>query len=230
MIRLVDIHKSYGSATGDARGRVEVLCGVSLEIFPSRVTAILGPSGAGKSTLLNILGTLEQADSGRIIYDGVDVTTFKDKELSRFRNRHIGFVFQNHRLLPEFTIVENVAMPAMIGGEPQSRAMEHARELLERLGLSHRLSHRPAQLSGGECQRAAVARALINDPEVILADEPTGSLDSANRQELQKVFVDLRDTLGTTFVVVTHDSSLAEQADRVITLVDGVIKSDVSNS
>ena len=193
MIRLVDIHKSYGSATGDARGRVEVLCGVSLEIFPSRVAAILGPSGAGKSTLLNILGTLEQADSGRIIYDGVDVTTFKDKELSRFRNRHIGFVFQSHRLLPEFTIVENVAMPAMIGGEPQSRAMEHARELLERLGLSHRLSHRPAQLSGGECQRALtvptvrsyrrcllicetpwVLRLLLLPTTALLPNKPTG--------------------------------------------------------
>lgn len=231
MIELVDIHKSYGPAASKTADKpVEVLKGVSLAIEPGRMTAILGPSGAGKSTLLNILGTLETPDAGHVLYDGEDVTRLGDKELSRFRNRNIGFVFQTHRLLPEFNIVENVAMPALIAGEKSTPAMHKARQLLERLGLAHRLEHKPAQLSGGECQRAAVARALINDPAVILADEPTGSLDSHNRCELQQLFTQLRDRLGTTFVIVTHDSSLAGQADRVVSLADGRIAADTSNS
>lgn len=225
MIELIDIHRSYGSVTRGHDSRVEVLKGVSLEIEPHRMTTIVGPSGAGKSTLLQILGTLDRADSGRVVYNGVDVTRLKDKELSRFRNLNIGFIFQAHRLLPEFTIEENVAMPALIGGVSRRQAMEHARQLLTNVGLSHRLDHRPAQLSGGECQRAAVARALINTPSVILADEPTGSLDSANRRELQRIFADLRDTMGTTFVIVTHDSSLADSADCVVSLSDGAIGS-----
>lgn len=217
MIELVDIYKSYGD--------VEVLRGVDLCIEPHRVTCIVGPSGAGKSTLLQILGTLDKADRGRVLYDGEDVGALTDRRLSRFRNSHIGFVFQMHRLLPEFTLQENVALPAMIGGTPRAQAMDRAADLLRTMGLSDRLNHRPAQLSGGEAQRGAVARALVNSPMVVLADEPSGSLDSHNREELHRLFFELRDTLGTTSVIVTHDESLAADADVTVHIADGTIMS-----
>ncbi|MDO5394427.1 MAG: ABC transporter ATP-binding protein [Bacteroidales bacterium] len=217
MIELVDIYKSYGD--------VEVLRGVDLCIEPHRVTCIVGPSGAGKSTLLQILGTLDKADRGRVLYDGEDVGALTDRRLSRFRNSHIGFVFQMHRLLPEFTLQENVALPAMIGGTPRAQAMDRAADLLRTMGLSDRLTHRPAQLSGGEAQRGAVARALVNRPMVVLADEPSGSLDSHNREELHRLFFELRDTLGTTSVIVTHDESLAADADVTVHIADGTIMS-----
>ena len=217
MIELADIYKSYGD--------VEVLRGVDLCIEPHRVTCIVGPSGAGKSTLLQILGTLDKADRGRVLYDGEDVGAFTDRRLSRFRNSHIGFVFQMHRLLPEFTLQENVALPAMIGGTSRTLAMDRAAGLLRTMGLSDRLTHRPSQLSGGEAQRGAVARALVNSPMVVLADEPSGSLDSHNREELHRLFFELRDTLGTTSVIVTHDESLAADADVTVHIADGVITS-----
>lgn len=215
MIVLKDIHKSFGA--------LEVLRGISLDIEPGRVTCIVGPSGAGKTTLLQALGTLERPDSGSILYDGTDVSRLNDRRLSQFRNSHIGFVFQMHRLLPEFSLQENVALPAMIAGESRRVAMQKAADILQKLGLADRMAHRPDQLSGGEAQRGAVARALINNPTVVLADEPSGSLDSHNRQELHKLFFDLRDSLGTTFVIVTHDESLADNADTVIHIADGAI-------
>lgn len=215
MIVLKDIHKSFGA--------LEVLRGISLDIEPGRVTCIVGPSGAGKTTLLQVLGTLERPDSGSILYNDSDVSRLNDRRLSQFRNSHIGFVFQMHRLLPEFTLQENVALPAMIAGESRRVAMQKAADILQKLGLADRMAHRPDQLSGGEAQRGAVARALINNPTVVLADEPSGSLDSHNRQELHKLFFDLRDSLGTTFVIVTHDESLADNADTVIHIADGAI-------
>lgn len=213
MLELQDIVKTYGSLT--------VVDHVSLSVDKARIVAIVGPSGAGKTTLLQIAGTLDCPDSGRVLYDGVDVTRMCDRDLSRFRNRHIGFVFQFHQLLSEFTARENVAMPAMIAGENRRRAMDRAAELLDMLGLSERLDHKPAQLSGGEKQRAAIARALVNRPSIVFADEPTGSLDSRNRQEIQQIFSDLSRNLGQTFVAVTHDSSLAGIADRVVNMADG---------
>ncbi|MGM9827093.1 MAG: ABC transporter ATP-binding protein [Muribaculaceae bacterium] len=215
MIVLKDIHKSFGA--------LEVLRGISLDIEPGLVTCIVGPSGAGKTTLLQVLGTLERPDSGSILYNDTDVSRLNDRRLSQFRNLHIGFVFQMHRLLPEFTLQENVALPAMIAGESRRVAMQKATDILQKLGLADRMAHRPDQLSGGEAQRGAVARALINNPTVVLADEPSGSLDSHNRQELHKLFFDLRDSLGTTFVIVTHDESLADNADTVIHIADGAI-------
>lgn len=215
MIVLKNIHKSFGA--------LEVLRGISLDIEPGRVTCIVGPSGAGKTTLLQVLGTLERPDSGSILYNDTDVSRLNDRRLSQFRNSHIGFVFQMHRLLPEFTLQENVALPAMIAGESRRVAMQKAADILQKLGLVDRMEHRPDQLSGGEAQRGAVARALINNPTVVLADEPSGSLDSHNRQELHKLFFDLRDSLGTTFVIVTHDESLADNADTVIHIADGAI-------
>ena len=215
MIELKDIRKSFGS--------LEVLRGVSLSVEPGRVTCIVGPSGAGKTTLLQVLGTLEKPDSGSVVYDGTDVTRLPDRRLSAFRNKRIGFVFQSHRLLPEFTLQENVAMPALISGESRRTAMERAAQLLEKLGLKERMTHRPAELSGGEAQRGAVARALINGPAVVLADEPSGSLDTHNRRDLHRLFFDLRDSMGTTFVIVTHDEGLAEDADTVVHIVDGTI-------
>lgn len=215
MIKLRDINKSYGD--------LRVLRDISLSIDKGEIVAITGPSGAGKTTLLQIMGTLDRPDSGIVDYNGTNVSSLNDKELSRFRNRNIGFVFQFHQLLPEFTLLENVAMPAMIGNAPRQGVMSHARELLDYLGLGQRLEHKPAQLSGGECQRAAVARALINHPEVILADEPSGSLDSANRDELQKLFSRLRSEMGQTIVIVTHDQQLAARADRIIQMRDGRI-------
>jgi lipoprotein-releasing system ATP-binding protein len=200
-----------------------VLRGVELDIAPGEIVSIVGPSGAGKTTLLHIIGTLDLPDEGSVRYDGTDVLKLKDKEMARFRNRNIGFVFQFHQLLPEFTMLENVAIPALIGGDNRHEAMERARALLERMHLADRLDHKPSQLSGGECQRVAVARALINSPKVILADEPSGSLDSQNRQELHQLFFDLRAELGQTFIIVTHDEGLAAQADRTLHMRDGVI-------
>lgn len=208
-----DIHKSYGS--------MEVLRGISVDVAESAVTAIVGPSGAGKSTLLHIMGTLDRPNSGSVLIDGVDVTSLRDKALSRLRNTTLGFVFQSHRLLPEFSIVENVAMPCLVGGMGRRQAMERARCWLERLGLAERLDHRPSELSGGECQRAAVARALVNDAPLLLADEPSGSLDSENRRRMHRLFFDLRDAYGTTVVIVTHDGELAADADHVLHIADG---------
>lgn len=216
MLTALHISKRYGS--------LEVLRDISLEIPSGKVTAIVGPSGAGKSTLLQILGTLSAPErGGSVLYDGREVSALGDAALSRFRNANIGFVFQAHRLLPEFTIEENVAMPALIAGRTHKDAASAARDILGKLGLSHRLHHRPAELSGGECQRAAVGRALVNSPEVVFADEPTGSLDSRNREELQKLFFKLRDTMRATFVIVTHDENLAAGADRTIHMADGRI-------
>lgn len=215
MIKITDIHKSYGS--------LHVLRGVSLAIPDHRVVAIVGPSGSGKSTLLHIIGTLDRPDSGKVEYDGVDVASMSDRRISRFRNGHIGFVFQAHQLLPEFTLLENVMMPALIAGCQPSKAAALARPLLGEVGLGDRLDHKPSELSGGEAQRGAVARALINSPSVVLADEPSGSLDSRNREELHDIFFRLRDTHGTTFVTVTHDESLAARCDSVYRIIDGDI-------
>ena len=215
MIQARDISKSFD--------RLEVLRGVDLDVRKGEILTIVGASGAGKTTLLQILGTLERPDSGSVSFQGTSLFTLGDKALARFRNRHIGFVFQFHQLLPEFTMLENVAMPALIGGERRSEAMRRAAELIDYLGLASRASHRPAQLSGGERQRAAVARALINNPGVILAVEPSGSLDSTNRQELYDLFFRLRDERSQTFVIVTHDETLASRSDRVIHIADGRI-------
>lgn len=216
MIRVSDIHKSYNG--------VEVLRGITLDVAAHKLTTIVGASGAGKTTLLQIMASLEKPDRGEVLYDGKDVTLLGDKALSQFRNRMIGLVFQQHRLLPEFSILENVMMPALIGGMSKGKAREESRRWLTELGLADRLTHRPSQLSGGECQRASVARAMINHPSVILADEPTGSLDSENRLQLHRIFFDLRDRLGTTFVIVTHDESLAADSDSVIRLKDGMVE------
>lgn len=210
-----DIHKHYGT--------MEVLRGITCDIAENAVTAIVGPSGAGKSTLLHIMGTLDRADTGKVFIDERDITTMRDRALSRLRNTSIGFVFQNHRLLPEFSIEENVAMPCIIGGTARRQALRQAREWLSRLGLADRLTHRPAQLSGGECQRAALARALVNNAPLLLADEPTGSLDSDNRRAIHQLFFDLRDQYGTTIVIVTHDNQLAADADHIMHIVDGQI-------
>ena len=196
---------------------------VSLTIDKGEIGSIVGKSGAGKTTLLQIMGTLDSPDSGVVKYDGVEVLKMRSRELSHFRNRNIGFVFQFHQLLPEFTTVENVAIPAMIGGTKQQEAMRRAMELLDFMGLSERAENKPSQLSGGERQRAAVARALINKPAVIFADEPSGSLDSQNKQELHRLFFRLRDELQQTFVIVTHDESLAGDTDRIIHMKDGAI-------
>lgn len=215
MIRITDIHKSFGG--------LEVLRGVSLSVEAGQVVSIVGASGAGKTTLLQILGTLSRPDSGRVLIDGTDVLALQDRELSRFRNRRIGFVFQFHHLLPEFTALENVCLPGYLGGRPRGEVERRARELVEMLGVAGRAEHKPAELSGGEQQRFAVARALINSPAVVLADEPSGNLDSRNREELHRLFFELRERLGQTFVIVTHDSGLARMADRVITMSDGAI-------
>lgn len=196
---------------------------VTVSIGDGEIVAIVGPSGAGKTTLLQIIGTLDSPQSGQVLYDGTDVLKLSQREMARFRNRNIGFVFQFHQLLPEFTTLENVAIPALIGGDKKSDAYNRARHLLDHLGLSSRLEHKPAQLSGGERQRVAVARALINNPKVILADEPSGSLDTQNKQELHKLFFDLRDEFKQTFVIVTHDESLAANVDRVLHMRDGLI-------
>lgn len=219
MIEIKGINKSYGS--------LQVLRDVNATIGNGEIVSIVGPSGAGKTTLLQIAGTLDTPDSGRVIYDGVDVLSLSEKKLSAFRNSHIGFVFQFHQLLPEFTALENVAIPALIKGDRAADAYKHAAELIDYMGLSGRADHKPAALSGGEKQRIAVARALMNRPSVIFADEPSGSLDSRNKEELHRLFFDLRREFSQTFVIVTHDESLAMMCDRVLTMRDGVIVSDM---
>jgi len=204
-------------------GEIEVLRGVDVTIAEGEVVSIVGASGAGKTTLLQIIGTLDRPQQGEVLYDGTNVLKLRDREMAQFRNRNIGFVFQFHQLLPEFTMLENVALPAMIGGASRSEAHHRATQLLERLGLSQRMGHKPSQLSGGECQRVAVARALVNHPTVVLADEPSGSLDTQNKQELHRLFFELRDELKQTFVIVTHDETLANQADRTLRMCDGLI-------
>ncbi len=215
MIEARNIVKRYGD--------LEVLRGVDLDIAQGEIVSIVGPSGAGKTTLLQIIGTLDKPQQGEVYYEGKNVLTLKDREMAQFRNHNIGFVFQFHQLLPEFTMFENVAIPALLGGTGRNEAFDHAKRLLERMHLADRLTHKPSQLSGGECQRVAVARALINSPKVILADEPSGSLDSQNKQELHQLFFDLREELGQTFIIVTHDEGLAAQADRTLHMRDGII-------
>ena len=213
MIKLDNITKSFGN--------LNVLKGVSLHVNKGEILSITGPSGAGKTTLLQIMGTLDRPDSGRILYDGTDITSLSGNELAAFRNRHIGFVFQFHQLLPEFTAMENIMIPLLIAGCNMHDSKDRAMELLDILGLTDRATHKPNELSGGEKQRIAVARALANKPDVILADEPSGSLDTKNKEELHKLFFRLRDTLGQTIVTVTHDESLAALADRRINIIDG---------
>lgn len=220
MIEVKNIVKRYGN--------LEVLKGVNVSIGSGEIVSIVGPSGAGKTTLLQIIGTLDKPNQGSVLYDGTDVLKLKDRNLAHFRNRNIGFVFQFHQLLPEFTMLENVAMPALIGGTGRTQAYARAKELLGYLGLSDRLEHKPSQLSGGERQRVAVARALVNKPAVILADEPSGSLDSQNKQELHKLFFTLRDEMNQTFVIVTHDESLAGNSDRILHMRDGVIENEAT--
>lgn len=221
MITVSNITKSFGS--------LQVLKGINLVINKGEVVSIVGPSGAGKTTLLQIIGTLDRADGGSVVIDNQDVTSLSQKKIADFRNRHIGFVFQFHQLLPEFTALENVMIPALIAGTSRKQAKEKALSLLDMLGLSARASHKPSELSGGEKQRVAVARALVNDPDVILADEPSGSLDSKNKTELHQLFFDLRDRLGQTFIIVTHDESLAAITDRTIHMQDGMIISDTAD-
>lgn len=214
-IEAVDIHKSFGS--------LNVINGVSLSLSPGEITALVGASGAGKTTLLQIMGTLLRPDSGRVLYDGTDVTRLSDKELSAFRCKHIGFVFQFHQLLPEFTALENVMLPALLAGQKKSVAEAKALSLLQTLDIAARASHKPAALSGGERQRTAIARALINDPDIVMADEPTGSLDSHNRDEIFSLFTELRNRLGQGFLIVTHDREFAHVASRIINMRDGEI-------
>jgi lipoprotein-releasing system ATP-binding protein len=215
MIKVQSLRKSFGS--------LEVLKGIDLSIDKGEIVTIVGPSGAGKTTLLHIIGTLSKPDSGLVEINGTQILGLKDKHLSYFRNQNIGFVFQFHHLLPEFTALENVCIPAYIGRKGKSETQKKAAELLEILNVSHRASHKPAELSGGEQQRVAVARALINNPSFILADEPSGNLDSKNREELHKLFFSIRDQFKNTFIIVTHDDSLAQMSDRIIHMKDGLI-------
>ena len=215
MIEIQHINKSYGS--------LQVLRDINAKIDRSEIVGIVGPSGAGKSTPLQIAGTLDRPDSGTITYDGVDVSTLSERRLAAFRNKNIGFVFQFHQLLPEFTALENVAIPALIKGDNRKDAFARARQLIDFLGLGERTDHKPAELSGGEKQRISVARALMNQPDVIFADEPSGSLDSKNKQDLHQLFFDLREELHQTFVIVTHDETLAANCDRILHMRDGVI-------
>lgn len=215
MIRIENIHKSFGS--------LNVLNGIDLEVKQGEVISIVGPSGAGKTTLLMIMGTLDRADNGKIFVDNQDLSKLSEKKLADFRNKNIGFVFQFHQLLPEFTALENVMIPALIGNKPKREAQARAKELLDMMGLAERMEHKPAELSGGEKQRVAVARALINDPIVVFADEPSGSLDTENKIELHNLFFELRDKLNQTFIIVTHDEQLASITDRTIHMKDGYI-------
>ncbi len=217
MIHIKGITKSFGNLL--------VLKGIDLHIKKGEVVSIVGPSGAGKTTLLQIIGSLDKADSGEITIDGTDICKLSSSKLSDFRNRNIGFIFQFHQLLPEFTALENIMIPAFIAGMSKRQAKERAEELLDFLGLKDRGNHKPNELSGGEKQRVAVARALMNNPAVVLADEPSGSLDSKNKEELHKLFFDLRDRFGQTFVIVTHDEQLASITDRTIKMCDGIIES-----
>ena len=224
MIDVKNITKSFGS--------LQVLKGIDLHINRGEVVSIVGPSGAGKTTLLQIIGTLDRPDTGSVCVDGIDVTALSSKKLSDFRNRHLGFVFQFHQLLPEFTAIENIMIPAYIAGTSPKQARQRAKELLDFMGLADRATHKPNELSGGEKQRVAVARALVNNPAVILADEPSGSLDTKNKEELHQLFFDLRNRFGQTFVIVTHDEALAQITDRTIHLRDGLLEapSDFSES
>ena len=213
MITVSNITKSFGS--------LQVLKGIDLHIEKGKVVSIVGPSGAGKTTLLQIMGTLDKADSGEVVIDGINVSQLKEKDMAKFRNQHLGFVFQFHQLLPEFTAIENVMIPALIAHKPMKEAKKRAAELLEYMGLTDRADHKPSEMSGGEKQRVAVARALINNPSAGFADEPSGSLESKNKDELHKLFFDLRDRFGQTFVIVTHDPELAKITDETIYLRDG---------
>lgn len=215
MIQLHGITKSFGS--------LQVLRGIDLQVNQGEVVAIVGPSGAGKTTLLQIMGTLDRPDEGEVIIDGENVSHLSATKIAHFRNKNIGFVFQFHQLLPEFTALENVMIPALIGGTSKKEARQRAQELLDFMGLADRAEHKPNQLSGGEKQRVAVARALVNHPAVVFADEPSGSLDTHNKEELHRLFFDLRDRMGQTFVIVTHDEALANQTDRTIHMLDGYI-------
>lgn len=215
MIEICNVTKSFGN--------LQVLKGIDLQIESGKITGIVGPSGAGKTTLLQIMGSLDKPDSGKVLYDGKDIFSLGEKQLSAFRCRHIGFVFQFHQLLPEFTALENIMIPALIAGQSQHEADARAKELLELLGLAERAGHKPNELSGGEKQRIAVARALVNRPDVVLADEPSGSLDTRNKEELHKLFFDLRDRLGQTFVIITHDEKLAAMTDRTVSMKDGQV-------
>ena len=222
MIEIKGVTKSFGS--------LQVLKGLDLCIEKGEIVSIVGPSGAGKTTLLQILGTLDKPDSGSVVVDGIETSTLSTNKLSEFRNRHLGFVFQFHQLLPEFTAIENIMIPAYIAGMKPKEARNRAEELLAFMGLSDRATHKPNELSGGEKQRVAVARALMNNPAVILADEPSGSLDSKNKEELHKLFFELRDKFGQTFVIVTHDETLATLTDRTIHLKDGRIVGEGSEA
>ena len=215
MIEVKNIHKSFGT--------LEVLKGVDLTVEKGEIVSIIGKSGAGKTTLLQIIGTLDKPDSGCVVIDGVDVFALKEKELADFRNRHIGFIFQFHQLLPEFNALENVMMPAMIARIPEKEAEQRAVQLLTELGMSERLTHKPSQLSGGEKQRVAAARAMMMSPDVILADEPSGSLDESNKNELHKLLLQMREQYGQTIIIVTHDKELAEISNRIIEIKDGKI-------
>lgn len=221
MLQVVNIHKKYGS--------LEVLKGIDLTINAGEVVSIVGASGAGKSTLLHILGTLDSTDTGEVLFDGKNISRLNATDLARFRNRHIGFIFQFHNLLPEFTALENASLPGFLAGRPELEVTEQAANLLSMLNLSHRMHHKPSEMSGGEQQRTAVARALINSPRIIFADEPSGNLDSHNAQELHEIFFRLRNEFNQTFVIVTHNEQLATMADRTLIMKDGLIVQEVTS-